>query len=144
MLLLFNTLAGGALLLSVFYIDRLGYAAAFTIPTGLLLVYIVLGCLSRDYPLLERALILTAIAFTSTLGCVVMTRIYVRRFEDDIIAHSSPYPGGVVNVDFESETGKHLTTLYAAQTISVTATLAVIGMLILLTHRRRLMGPRPD
>jgi len=132
LLLLANTLLGGAMVLAIFYVDRLGIAGWLMLVCGTLMIYIVMGCLTRDVPRIKRALVLAIPAFLLAGGSLCLNWVTTDKLEKQILSRGT---GSVVIVYFETDQGGELTTLLLACKISTAAALASLGLVGLITAR---------
>ena len=126
LLLLANTLLGGAMLLAVFFVDRLGAATWAMVAAGALLIYVTLGCMSAERPRFGRAVALGAVA--AVLAGVALARNVAAA--DALAAEITRGKTGVVTVYFETDQGALLATLLLAWKLSAAAVIAA-GALVL-------------
>lgn len=105
-----TVLASGAMLLAVFYVDRLGWVTWVMVGSGTLGIYAVLGCLSRDVPAFGRALIVMILALVLAGTSVVMNWRHADTLEVEIVAGRA----GTVIVYVETEKGGRWATLLLA------------------------------
>ena len=132
LLILANTLLGAAMVLSIFFIDRLGLAGWLMIASGSLLIYITMGTLTIDTPKFKRAAVLATLAFPLAAASLVLNWNAARDLERLILSNAT---GSYVIVYFETGTGKQLTTLLLAWKICAAATLASAALLALIIAR---------
>lgn len=132
LLILANTLLGAAMVLSIFFIDRLRLGGWLMIASGALLIYITMGTLTIDIPKFKRAAILTTLAFALAGASLVLNWNAARDLERLIVRNAA---GSYVIVYFETDTGRLLTSLLLAWKISAAASLASGGLLVLSIKR---------
>jgi hypothetical protein len=131
-LLLLNTLLGAAMLLAVVFPDRLERATWIIIPTGALLIYVTLGCLSADRPHFIRAAVLASLACALAATATFLTYTAQQRVEAQILRGKS----GLVTVYVESKLGGQWATLGLAWKICGVATFTGGGRCLFLAVRR--------
>src|SRR3954463_4452324 len=76
-LLLADTVLGAAMVLSIFYIDRLRFAGVLMVLSGGLLLAAIFGCLSRERPRFLAALVMTFTAgVIATVCCALVAGMH--------------------------------------------------------------------
>src|SRR5688572_13940336 len=138
LLLAANTFVGGAMILAIFFVDRLGPAAWLMLVAGVAMVYTSLGCLSRDVPRFKLALILALIGGAMALIAMLMTLRAARRLEADILSRPRP-PGSIVVVYVESAKGRDLSTLLIAWKHCAAAAVTNLALAAYLPFRVRVV-----
>ena len=133
LLLTANTLLGGAMVLSVLYVDRLGHATWLMIAAGVLMVYTSMGCLSRDVPRFQLALGLATTCFVMMVIATIVNFMHARLVEAQILSGFAP--GSVVEVPADSQKGKELGTLWLAWKLCAVATLTNLALVAYLMVR---------
>ena len=133
LLLTANTLLGAAMILSVLYADRLGYATWLMVAAGALMVYTSMGCLSRDVPRFQLALGVATTSFVMLAMATIMNLMRARQLESQILSRFAP--GSVVELRLGSGRGGELATLWLAWKLCAVATVLESALVAYLAVR---------
>ena len=135
-LLTVNTVLGGAMVLAVFYADRLGLAAWMMLGCGILLIYAVSG-LCANTRRFKRAMLAAVPAFVLAAGSLLLNWLNLSELEDKMARHGAAISGPVI-VQLESGIGARYATLLLAWKVCAAATITsflLIPLLGLRMHR---------
>ena len=134
-LLLIDTLLGAAMVLSIFFIDRLRGAGVLMVVAGGLLLFAIFGCLSRERPRFGRALVLAIVAAVTSGVSNALASVAAKEVEA-ALARGKVGPVQVF-VLLDSVEGGKLESLRQAGSITSATAMGSLALAVYLVVRLR-------
>jgi hypothetical protein len=121
------------MILSIFSADRLGLATWLMVFAGAAMIFVSMGCLTRDVPRFGLALAWTVFALAGAVTATLVTFIAAQELEAEVVRRAKP--SAIVFIYAESAKGGELATLWLAWKVCLAASLTNLALVVYLPAR---------